>query len=127
MSTAAYESKPAELNTIEQRSSAYIMPRLEPLDLVVWYGNADPATGPTLAVVLQVHARSARLMTLGPDNFGWAKETSVRHVSDPELQLRPGLKMNDGGWDYLPQTKRLEERLTALEELITSGKAGKKG
>ena len=108
-----------ETKGLEQASREFKMPPVQVNDLVSLFTNADTNAGFTPALVIRVDGRSVRLMTLGQDCLGWCKETGVRHISDPELELRPAMKMNDGAWDYSPRHKETMKQIDQLEKRLS--------
>lgn len=91
------------------------MPPLEKGDTVLWYPNADAVEGNAQpAICVQVEGDTAVLNIMPPGGRMFNPRDCVRHISDPWLVEHPKHKLEQGGWDYSPLMKRLQELESAL-------------
>lgn len=99
--------------------TAFEMPRPMCGQQVLFYQHASPTEQPLIGFVLRVSRNSIELEARG---MAYA---TVRHVSDPKLNLNDHQKMN-GAWDFteldreVPKMRQqiadLQKRVAALEE-----------
>lgn len=68
-----------------------------------WYENARRDAGPVAAIVTHVEFEKLGQVTLTllPPNTDIRFKRGVRHIDDPELESRPGLRQSSGAWEYV--------------------------
>lgn len=102
----------------------YQMPHTAPGEIVRYFTDpsGDPSTA-SAAIVVRVSGRSVELRVETSEGRN-ARVYDVCHIHDPILEQNENRRGN-GAWDYTEsklQLQDLQDRLDALEEMVTSKK-----
>jgi hypothetical protein len=85
---------------------------------VHWYPHADKSAVPCPAIVVGQRRDALTLNVIRQDSATMRTLHGVLHVSDPQLKRLEDNAVVNGGWDLLPSTKAIHERLDALAACV---------
>jgi hypothetical protein len=85
---------------------------------VHWYPHADKSAVPCPAIVVGQRRDALTLMVIRHNNDRLRTMDGVLHVNDPQLKRLEDNAVVNGGWDLLPSTKAIHERLDALAACV---------
>lgn len=102
--------------------NVYTGPNVNRGAIVYWYRGADKKNDPEVAFVTTSNGRGGLSVLVMP-RYGTLPERheGVLHVSDPIWDGRKEMAERNGGWDYHPDSLRLqslEARVALLEETL---------
>jgi hypothetical protein len=85
------------------------MPAVEIGQIVLWYAHADTNVPPLAGLVTQVNPGNVHLNCADVKTYNFLVRDGVKHVNDPSL--RETERKEQGGWDYTPRDKLINELL----------------
>lgn len=87
---------------------------------VEWFPHADRNAGSCAAIVTGQRRGALDLSVVNPGSSSLKTKNGVLHVDDPDLKRLGDNAVVNGGWDYTPYAKAIQERFDELDAKLQS-------